>query len=431
MKKLIFLLAFPLLLGCSKEEDKLPSGIDPTLLGTGASGAWRTQAPSDTTPAPSPYAFTVSTGLGYGAVQLVLAYPKIIGDYARIDFRYNLGRTAPADCTEGTLALSVTDFSVTSFTIQGLYAGTDHAFIACIYDASDNLTVASSSTIARSGDVRRIFTTSATYNGNLAATVNGISFADGIAGADYRCQTLADAASLGGTWEAVLSAHPRRDAINRLTSLGAIYNIKGEQVARNNLFFWDTVRTIPMNYDENGQTIVRNSDPAQNLEEGFIWTGTASDGQRVTESECANWTSASSSVYGLAGNPSDTTDHADWLAEKNIACDKSGHLLCMEAPTAKPGAVTLTATKLSSTQISVAVDFPANTDLLSRVHLVRANGSTYTNVDCNTSFNLASDVKNYVGTALSEFKDATVTDTLPLDGIYHYAACVYDSSTLR
>lgn len=59
---------------------------------------------------------------------------------------------------------------------------------------------------------RRVFVTSQVYTGNLG----------GLAGADAKCQTLADAAGLGGTYKAWLSASTI-SAAERLTHVGAPY----------------------------------------------------------------------------------------------------------------------------------------------------------------------------------------------------------------
>ena len=53
---------------------------------------------------------------------------------------------------------------------------------------------------------KRVFVTSTTYKGNLG----------GLAGADAKCQTRANAASLGGTWKAWLS-DSTTSAASRLT----------------------------------------------------------------------------------------------------------------------------------------------------------------------------------------------------------------------
>jgi hypothetical protein len=425
MKNLIpgFLILL-LLTACKKDDEKLPLGIDESQLGTGVSGEWRYQAPADVTPAPPPTAFTASTGLGFGAVTFSLAYPELVGDYARIDFRYNLGRTAPADCESGSLALSVTDFSQATFTITGLFANADYAFIACIYDHADNLTQASSMTVAKAGDARRIFMTSATFNGNFAASYNDVSFTDGLEGANYRCQALAESAGLSGTWEAILGGHPNRNPYDKLSYPGPIYNIKGEEIVRSSTQFWNNVHSIPLNYDENGQTITPTFGGGLLVESGFVWTGTTSSGNVYPGGECDNWSSASSSVEGFVGDPSNITDRGDWINQTTKTCDKTGHLLCIEAPTVKPEAVAVTAAHTSGAQVQVTVDFPATSDLFGSVRLIRSYGSTFTNYACENYY-YGDLIKTYIGITNNKFEDDTVTDTVA-DGIYHYIACVFD-----
>lgn len=141
----------------------------------------------------------------------------------------------------------------------------------------------------------RVFVSSLRYPADLR-TAGGQ--ATGRASADYICQTLADAAQIGGTWRAWLSTTDKH-AITHIQGNGPWYRIDG-QLAFPNRATLGTTPMVPLLIDEQGGT----PDPFYEA-----WTGTAVGGflaplgsrQSVT---CYDWTSTvdSTQVGGVVGD---------------------------------------------------------------------------------------------------------------------------------
>ena len=105
-------------------------------------------------------------------------------------------------------------------------------------------------------------------------------------------------------WQAVLSdggivdlpgspsqAVPR-DAFDRLSIQGPIYDTTGQLIASDKSTLFDGSINAPINHDESGNLISGSSD---------VWTGTDSRG-RWDIDDCNGWTTASSSVITYVGN---------------------------------------------------------------------------------------------------------------------------------
>ncbi|NJK31308.1 MAG: DUF4215 domain-containing protein [Deltaproteobacteria bacterium] len=122
---------------------------------------------------------------------------------------------------------------------------------------------------------RKVFVTSQTYDGNL----------DGLAGADAKCQALADAQNLEGTFYAWLSAGMESPA-TRFTKYNIPYvTVNGGTVANNWIDLIDGSLGLPINVTESGMNL--------NGEE-HVWTGTNSDGS-INGTDCNDWTSTNPS----------------------------------------------------------------------------------------------------------------------------------------
>lgn len=141
----------------------------------------------------------------------------------------------------------------------------------------------------------RVFVSSLRYPADLR-TAGGQ--ATGRASADYICQTLADAAGIGGVWRAWLSTTDKH-AVNHIQGNGPWYRIDG-QLAFPNRATLGTTPMVPIAVDEHGGM----PDPFYEA-----WTGTAIGGflaplgsrQSVT---CYDWTSTvdSTLVGGVVGD---------------------------------------------------------------------------------------------------------------------------------
>jgi hypothetical protein len=171
----------------------------------------------------------------------------------------------------------------------------------------------------------KVFVSSQTYNGNLG----------GLAGADEKCQDLADAAGLDGAYAAWLS-DGSTNAASRLTPSGIPYELVNETLVANNFAdLIDGSLVAPINRDENGVLLSARA-----------WTGTAPTGTAcyrgnngvctstvpgmdsgVTRSLCSNWTTAvpqDQSVTGVA------QVDGRWTLEGDRACTDQERLYCIE-----------------------------------------------------------------------------------------------------
>ena len=143
-----------------------------------------------------------------------------------------------------------------------------------------------------------VFVTSARYTENLG----------GIAGADEKCQQLAEAAGLPGTYKAWLSDKTSSPATTFTRSNGPYVLVDGTEVASNWLGLTEDYHFVPINITETGQDVGESSQ----------WTNTTPSGgpgpcpcpseagrPEVRDGSCQNWTSSHGGLYdGLTGSSS-------------------------------------------------------------------------------------------------------------------------------
>jgi hypothetical protein len=167
---------------------------------------------------------------------------------------------------------------------------------------------------------KKVFVTSTTYNGNLG----------GLTGADAKCQARADAAALGGTWKAILS-DGTTDARDRMgygwdylnTTNGRIVVSVGDlwRCTYDNLGAAICLNS-PINMDESGNIV---SYPTR------VWTGSLSDGTRITQysASCSGWTSGSS---GSGGTGDISLRDTTWatISPPMVGCANLHRLYCVE-----------------------------------------------------------------------------------------------------
>ncbi len=164
----------------------------------------------------------------------------------------------------------------------------------------------------------RAFVSSAGYNGDLG----------GLAGADAKCNAMAQAANLGGNWVAWLS-NSSTDAIDRITGAGPWYLVNRATIVFNNKANLTTAPIVPVDGNENGG-------PA--LKFDHYWTGTDVGGKKAASGHnCSNWTSSDAKQTGQRGavanlsTGSGTTVANVWTFSDDGACNDGGHkLLCLE-----------------------------------------------------------------------------------------------------
>lgn len=166
---------------------------------------------------------------------------------------------------------------------------------------------ASSST---GGPVSRVFVSSRTYLGVIGA--------GGLPGADAECQSMADAAGLGGTWVAWLSTWSGPNAAGRLAHATHPYVlVGGGVVAADWTDLTDKTIGVPIHNDETGAP----ADDAVTL----VWTGTNTDGAGFSPC-CTDWTESNSgSMTGLT-----TAVDLKWTTAGGMTCDQPGRIYCFE-----------------------------------------------------------------------------------------------------
>jgi cysteine-rich repeat protein len=155
---------------------------------------------------------------------------------------------------------------------------------------------------------KRVFVSSQTYNGNLG----------GLTGADAKCQQLATAASLAGTYKAWLSDLTGSPS-TRFTMSAAYYTVTGVKVADTWADLTDGTLDAAINVTESG--VAAPLTPSACSAPTIVWTNTLSTGAAWSPiGSCTNWTSTSGQL--TAGNAGAT--NATWT----VFCSGGGSAGC-------------------------------------------------------------------------------------------------------
>lgn len=155
---------------------------------------------------------------------------------------------------------------------------------------------------------RRVFVSSAAYTGALG----------GVAGADGQCQTLANAASLGGTWRAWLSDSSSSPSTRFAHASVPYVRIDGTMVATDWAGLTSGSLLASISVDEHG-TVVAGAE---------VWTATITDGSSAGAG-CNDFTSGSSAAPFAYVGLSDRTD-STWTGVYLQFCDRVVRLYCFE-----------------------------------------------------------------------------------------------------
>lgn len=160
---------------------------------------------------------------------------------------------------------------------------------------------------------KRVFVTSEKYDGNLG----------GIDGATAKCQTRADAASLGGTWKAWLSTDAKSPA-----------NQSDEDPWTQHIDKYTLIDGKTKVADNWADLIDGNLDDAIYLSEKGdqppskpVWTGTKSDGTSH-DKNCSNWTTNGIADDGRSGDRSLANNK--WTTKGSYDCNVARSLYCFE-----------------------------------------------------------------------------------------------------
>jgi hypothetical protein len=170
-----------------------------------------------------------------------------------------------------------------------------------------------------------VFVTSAVYAGRFWIEAENILDTFATDEADARCNTLAQGAGLDGDFAAWLSSFgdagvSERDgerAPERIQDTGPWYLVSGDDIVFNNKAALSGVPLIPLNVDENGNTV----------SSGQVWTGTTSSGQ--IGDDCESWLENNSTAEGTVGQIGATT--SAWTDQGTLNClDGRAHLYCFQ-----------------------------------------------------------------------------------------------------
>jgi hypothetical protein len=157
----------------------------------------------------------------------------------------------------------------------------------------------------------RAFVTSKLFEGNLG----------GLAGADQKCQALADAAGLGGEFRAWLSDADTPITARFPASQGRYVRVDGVVIANNSSeLALGKALMAPISVDETGTAPLPAISP-------YAWTGQGTD-VNSNVLYCADWTSSSTDDGGLIGNFTSTERWQKLGATADCAIDM--HLYCFE-----------------------------------------------------------------------------------------------------
>jgi TolB-like protein len=187
---------------------------------------------------------------------------------------------------------------------------------------------------------KMVFVTSARYSGNLG----------GVAGADEKCQQLAEAALLPGIYKAWLSDKSSSPASTFTRWNGPYVLVDGTEVASNWYGFTEEFHFVPIKITETGQDAREslqwtNTTPSGGPGPGRItrdmlismWGRETADVRAtVRDGSCQNWTSSNGDLYdGLYGNSiglgqSWTYNTASPIGAQIADCDKMLRLYCFQ-----------------------------------------------------------------------------------------------------
>jgi hypothetical protein len=149
-----------------------------------------------------------------------------------------------------------------------------------------------------------VFLSSEMYTGNLG----------GLAGADAKCQALASAASLPGTYKAFLSDSITMASARLTRREGPYHLVDGTVVAQTAAAFFSASHLAGIGRDENGNEIG-----------GEVWTGSSASGTGF--GGCSNWTSTSgTATIGLSWET-----NGYWANRYAQFCDRNNvRLYCIQ-----------------------------------------------------------------------------------------------------
>ena len=155
----------------------------------------------------------------------------------------------------------------------------------------------------------RIFVTSQNFTGKLG----------GLDGANAKCNEVAKAAGLKGTWRALVSGYHHDEEVNELIRIrGKVVNMKEKLVAHGKRFLWDAGKDLvhPVVYDEQGHETVES-----------VWTGSGPAG--YSADICGGgWDDEGEHDYATVGRSNEAD--GDWMNDGSEPCERALPLYCID-----------------------------------------------------------------------------------------------------
>lgn len=164
---------------------------------------------------------------------------------------------------------------------------------------------------SRFASCRRVaFVSSLSKDGNFGS----------VSGADKKCQQMARAADLAGTYKAWLSDDVSNPNMSFSQSTDPYVRVDGTVIANDWAGLTSGNLLAPINLDERSRVL-----PDSALEQ--VWSGTLIDGTPGPD-HCSGWTDRSTSTAGGIGNPWFT--NAGWTDLSTFVCAIPLHFYCFE-----------------------------------------------------------------------------------------------------
>jgi hypothetical protein len=170
-------------------------------------------------------------------------------------------------------------------------------------------------------DGKKVFVTSVTGTGDLGGWPQSDGETGLLAG-DAICNSLADDASLTGTFVSWIS-DDTTDAKDRITSDGPWVRLDGMLVAEDKAGLVSGELNAPVNQDEYGSYLgVQGVSPD-------VWTGTNEFGVVFAVGvTCSDWADGSDGVSSFYGKL--VSSSGSWTKDSSVTCDGSRRLYCFE-----------------------------------------------------------------------------------------------------
>ena len=168
---------------------------------------------------------------------------------------------------------------------------------------------------------RFVFATSATYFGDLNQADGNPEMLSGLSLADARCQELAEAALLPGSYKAWLSTAAASPSTRFDTAFTGLYHLpkNGSIVAMGWKDLISGTLLHAIDSDESGTTI-----------QGNVWTNTLPDGSKADGGDCAGWTANDDTTTTIG--KSSAIDLTWTNLNNSQLCSSTFRLYCIENP---------------------------------------------------------------------------------------------------